>query len=259
MFHNKNLLFIILLFIRSVNCDEDFKKYPYVVGVGFIETEQKTNRPVTETIACSGSVIEKNWVITAGSCTHKYSNREHFILSFDEYYDGYFSVRKVKVLSRELFTYAGSEEDMYGDVVAPTLLGLLKIETLPIKTLPELSSGNYTKHFGLPVVYVEYSAVRPKELKTHYLKIIDFVISPCPDVFKEFICVQDYVQSLATYYGAPLIHDNTVIGLYAGSSTTYATYKMFVPVSKFLNKVREKIAEENDPLVIAQLTMGLYS
>lgn len=255
MFQNKNLLFVIFFFIENGNSDESFKKYPYVVGIGFIETEQKTQKE-KEINSCSGSLIEETWVITAGSCIHMYNNREHFV-SFDEYNDGDVSVRKVKVLNRQLFTYAESDEDPFGAVIAPTLLGMVKIGTVPIKTLPKLSSDNYIQRIGLPVVYARYLAVFPEELKTSRLQIIEFIITPCPTVFKTFICVLDqlHVLSTTTYYGAPLIHDDTVIGLYAGSD---GSHKMFVPVSEFLDKIRGKIAEGNNPLINTKLTMSLY-
>lgn len=152
----------------------------------------------TETNICSGTLVKETWVITAGSCIHKYSNREHFVV-FDEYNKGDVIVRKVKVLNRQLFTYAESNEDPYSTIVEPTLLGMLEIETLNIKTLAKLSSYNYRQCLGVTVVYVEYFAVYPKELKTNRLQITKFVISRCPTSFKAFICVQDRDNALSTY------------------------------------------------------------
>lgn len=253
MFQNKNLIFMMLWIIKNGNSDENFRKYPYVVGIGFIEKEQETQKEIV-TNACSGSLIEESWVITAGSCIHKYSNREHFV-SFDEYNDGKLSVRKVEVLNRQLFSYDQSEGEEDMGVTAPTIFGMLKIRSLPIKTLPKLSSDNYIHRFGLSVVYAKYLAC-PENVKTNRLEIIELVIFACPTVFQAFICINDQVNAITTHYGAPLIYDDTVIGLFAGSVDNY---KMFVPVSEYLDKIREKMAEENKSLFKIKLEIGLYS
>lgn len=246
MFQNKNLLLMMYLFIKNGNCDNNCKKYPYVVGVGYVDTAQNE----TETNICSGSLIDKTWVITAGSCLQKYGKREQFVC-IDENCNRDLSVSKVKVLSRQFFSSAKPDEESYGAIMSPTFLGMLKIETLAIKTLPKLSSDDYRVRFGLQVVY----AVFRKDFKTDKVHIIEFVICPCLAMFKAFICVQDPDNALSTFYGAPLIHDDTIIGIYAGS---VENNKLFVPVNELLDEIRERIAEEEQPTVNTKLTIRLY-
>lgn len=215
-------LLIILLFIHNGNADTS-KLYSFLVGISYDDVN-------VTTMFCTGSLIQINWVLTAGICM--VVERKYFVtytrsVGLQETYG------RADVLKTILHP-----EYVQNDV--SNNIGLMKIENVQnIHKFAQISIGDYVDRLGLPVLSARYW-YNPSEKRTLYLEKL--TTDRCGILglnLVGFICV-DASPDLKFYNGVHLLYNDTkVIGIYSGLASR------FVPITdhyEWISDVREKNA-----------------
>lgn len=204
-------LILLLLYIKNSNQQEKLYNYPYIVGIGFIITDEDVQIDVN---ICTGSLVQINWVVTAGDCI---AEEKHYFVSFVTYKDGAPIVNKTEVTER--FLHPGFKRPTFH-----TNIGLITVVTVDMPILPKLSLHDYSRSSGLPVVYIGFWT-KADGSKNDRLEIGKFVICPCGSLTKNVICTRNEINISISYnwftVGGALLHEGTLIGLYIGKVNQY--------------------------------------
>lgn len=221
--NNMFALLLTFLLIRNGNSDDNLKKYPFAVGVGYIEGGKKFH-------TCAGCLLQENWLITAGDCIEH--ERTYFVT---------ITHNKGTENRRVFDRYVKDNLDFNND--DSTLLGLMKIDFVSnsIKTYPKL----ITKHlppFDVRFIYVEYVAGLEDESKNNKVKVVNLVSSPCIKEITEslYVCVNDQRHALSTRYGGPLLYNGTLVGVYSADIID-VTVKRFISIRSYSGWINQKM------------------
>lgn len=232
-FTNMLLILMTVFFIRNNNADTDLKQYPYIVGIGvYIGDETETMQLNT----CTGSLVHENWVVTAGDCI---AEEKNYYVAFVCYDSGAPIVTKSNITKRHL--HPGYQRPTFS-----TNIGLIEIAKLSEPRLPNLSMDDYSKQFGMPVVYVGFWT-NTSGSKPDGLEVGDFVISSCSSVTSTIlVCAENKSNKAFNWFtiGAALIKDGTLIGLYIGTGNTHIG--RFVPIRYSFNWI-DQVINANSP------------
>lgn len=217
-----------------------YNQFPFVVC---IETTAKTPDPIK---FCTGSLIERNWVITAAHCLV----HENVTVSYGNTISRQLAIT-VKVLNQikhpqHKMIRNNEQWSVTNDV------GLIEVENIPINSLGKLSTVNYKEFLKAPVVFAGYGFIwLQKTLDSadpaRQIKAIDSIpllvgqgeTMECKleVVWHPSICVyaEQEMRRIADH-GGPLLHNGTILGIFSGGSGNTMVY---VPVSFYLIWIRD--------------------
>lgn len=204
------------------------KKYPFLVGISYVDK-------MASPMICTGSLIEKNWVLTGAICVAK--EREYFVTytRVTGTQEKYLTVKVLGIVLHPEYT-----ETRYANNIA-----LVKIEDIEhITKYAQLSMSDYARRFRLPVLYARYWYDPVKKRTLHLAKFNITLCHTSPTNFEAFICVES-PPDVKLYSGVQLIYNGTkVIGVYSGIA------RRFVPISDHYEWIRKEKEKESSRLSV---------
>lgn len=215
-------LLMTLLLIGNGSSDENLKKYPYLVGIGYIEADKEIH-------ACTGTLLQENWVVTNGDCIEE--ERKYYVAIINAK-NGHIDKNK-KIIGRY---FKDNFDFELGD---STLLGLIKIDHISTstKTYPTPIS-NQLPLYDVQLVYLEYV--------NNTAKVVKFTSSPC---FRNvidivYVCVKDARHVLSTKYGGPLLYNGTsLVGVYSADIIN-EDVKRFIAIKPYFRWINEQMGRK---------------
>lgn len=220
---------MIFVFIKNGHTDDTLAKYPYVVGIGYVEKGKAI-------YSCTGILIHDDWVLSAGDCLEV--DRKYFV-AITRNDNGSISVTKIeKIIDRQLKYHFDYEMDH------STYIGLLRMAPSPPRNIlyPTLVS-TFIRQYDMRFVYLEYLPGNQDGSETNYIKTVKFISTGCLKEFVTtvYICVLDDKGVLGKNYGGALLHKDTfLVGLFA-ADVVDMNLKRFIAIRPFYKWITSRI------------------
>lgn len=225
VYNNMFTLFMTLLLIN--NGYSDINKYPYVVGIGYTEAKKDIH-------VCTGTLLQENWVITAGDCIEQHRSYFVVITNNKDGKDVHTTVRTV------LGRYVKDHFDFNAE--DSSFLGLIKIDHVAsiIKTYPTLPQKPLPPK-DLRFVYVEYVAGLEDKSKNNKAKVVNFGSSWCEPMY---VCVNDARHVLSTKYGGPLFYNGSIIVGVFSRDIVDGNIKRFIALNHYFDWINQHMGRK---------------
>lgn len=237
-----HFLFIVIITAQFTKCttasefrlrvyqgiDDVTSKYPYVVQI----------QPMR---MCTGSLITANWVLTAAHCCLETAKMIQY---------GNMSIPLNQTDSKSRVLKRIRHPRYIKGIYAPYDIGLLFVSPVTMNKYGSVSAVDYLTLTGVAIEYAGYGLTfLPKKKTKHLLlKLLHFqlrsslqigkaVVTPCPYLFKGFICVSpkcSITQLTAPGdSGGPLLMEHKIVGVVSSAinDNFESTDRFFTPIS----------------------------
>lgn len=217
-----------------------YNQFSFVVC---LETTDNSAEPIK---FCTGSLIKRNWVITAAHCLVQ----EKVTVSY-----GNTISRQLAMTVKVLQQIKHPQHKMINNKEHWTVtndIGLIEVESIPRINCAKLSRINYKDIKASPVTFAGYGFIWMQRTLdsadiTEQIEAIDStpllvgqgetIECNLEVVWHPSICVYANTKMRRiSDPGGPLIHNGTIIGIFSGSSGNKTVY---VPVSLYLNWIHD--------------------